>query len=53
MQIDKNEIKEIASDYNISVKTINELLNIYNCLESITILLDKLIIKDLHKRELI
>ena len=47
------EIKEMASDYNISVETIRELLSMYDCLETITLLLDKLVTKDLVRRKLI
>lgn len=47
-----NKVEEMASDYNISTQTIKELYYMYNCLDTITLLLDKLIIKDLHKRKI-
>tara|TARA_R100001369_G_scaffold14702_2_gene29399 strand:+ start:672 stop:872 length:201 start_codon:yes stop_codon:yes gene_type:complete len=46
------EIEEMASDYGISTQTLKELYSIYDCLDTITLLLDKLAIKDLHKRKI-
>jgi len=47
-----DEIEEMARDYNISTQTIKELYSMYDCLETITLLLDNLLIKDLIKRKI-
>tara|TARA_R110000823_G_C15602605_1_gene465525 strand:- start:346 stop:513 length:168 start_codon:yes stop_codon:yes gene_type:complete len=36
-----NQVKEIASDYNVSVNTIKHMFNIYGCLNSVTSFLDE------------